>query len=307
MRSTRTPKTESGGQTALLPKKIAKVGVSPLKCQGIKTRLVQFIADNIAWQGRGRWIEPFLGSAVVLFNLAPHRATVSDTNVHIIRFFRDIQCGALHEERVRTYLIDADRELRKHGQRYFNEIRERFNRDGGSLDFLFLNRSCYNGMMRFNRAGGFNVPFGHKPNRFRQAYVTKILNQIAWVRELIRGKDWIFRVADWKGTVAEARSDDFVYMDPPFSVRARRVFNEYDPSTFTSGQVQVLRQWLERLDASGISFLVSYAESQEADLLRQGFNSQEVTVRRNISGFASKRRKARELLITNCELIDQGG
>jgi len=227
MRSTRTPKTESGGQTALLPKKIAKVGVSPLKCQGIKTRLVQFIADNIAWQGRGRWIEPFLGSAVVLFNLAPHRATVSDTNVHIIRFFRDIQCGALHEERVRTYLIDADRELRKHGQRYFNEIRERFNRDGGSLDFLFLNRSCYNGMMRFNRAGGFNVPFGHKPNRFRQAYVTKILNQIAWVRELIRGKDWIFRVADWKGTVAEARSDDFVYMDPPYIGRHTGYFNSW--------------------------------------------------------------------------------
>ena len=227
MRSTRAPKTESGGQAALLPKEIEKVGVSPLKCQGIKTRLVRFIAENVAWQGRGRWIEPFLGSAVVLFNLAPPCAIVSDTNVHIIRFFRDIQSEALHEDKVRSYLVDAGRELSKHGQRYYNEIRERFNRHGGSFDFLFLNRSCYNGMMRFNRGGEFNVPFGHKPNRFRKAYITKIFNQIAWVRKLMRGKNWIFRVADWKNTVAEARSDDFVYMDPPYIGRHTGYYNSW--------------------------------------------------------------------------------
>src|SRR5579871_3905387 len=67
----------------------------PIKSQGIKTRLVPFILGNIKWDGRGRWIEPFLGSGSVLFNARPHRAFVSDTNTVIINLYRAIQTGSL--------------------------------------------------------------------------------------------------------------------------------------------------------------------------------------------------------------------
>jgi len=173
----------------LLPKKIAKTGVPPIKCQGIKTRLVPFIAGSVAWDGSGNWVEPFLGSGVVLFNVAPDRARVSDTNPHIIKFYRDLQSGKLRPENLRDYLTDSASRLEAGGQSYYNFVRDRFNKEGDSRDFIFLNRSCFNGLMRFNSKGGFNVPFGHKTERFRQAYITKIMNKVKWVLAVMRGKN----------------------------------------------------------------------------------------------------------------------
>jgi DNA adenine methylase len=66
-------------------------------------------------------------------------------------------------------LKNGDENLKKGGQDYYLEVRKRFNEFGNPLDFLFLNRSCFNGIMRFNSKGGYNVPFGHKPERFAQA------------------------------------------------------------------------------------------------------------------------------------------
>jgi len=94
--------------------------------------------------------------------------------------------------------------------------------------FLFLNRSCFNGVMRFNRHGGFNVPFGHKPQRFAPAYITKIVNQIGWVAKQMQGKEWEFRVARWEETLTQADAQDFVYLDPPYIGRHADYFNSWD-------------------------------------------------------------------------------
>ena len=64
----------------------AKVKTPPIKCQGIKTKIIPHIIENLDWSGGGRWIEPFLGSGVVLFNIKPDRALVNDINPHIINF-----------------------------------------------------------------------------------------------------------------------------------------------------------------------------------------------------------------------------
>jgi DNA adenine methylase len=243
MKSIHTLSSDELRQTTFLPKKIEKVGVSPLKCQGIKTRLVRFIAESIAWHGRGRWIEPFLGSGVVLFNLAPPRALVADTNIHIIRFFSDIQRGVLDAATVRSHLEEGGRALRRHGQRFYNEVRDRFNRYSGSLDFLFLNRSCFNGVMRFNRDGGFNVPFGHKTDRFRPGYITKICNQVSWVQSVMRDKIWEFRATDWKSTLSEVGREDFVYADPPYIGRHTGYYNPW-----TEQEAEHLARTVRRLE-----------------------------------------------------------
>jgi DNA adenine methylase len=216
-----------------LPKKITRITAPPIKCQGIKTKLVAFIAENVAWEGRGKWIEPFLGSGVVGFNIAPLKALFTDTNKHIIGLYRDIQTGALDEAKAKEFLKESGALLKEKGQDYYYEVRERFNKEGGSLNFLFLNRACFNGVVRFNSKGGFNVPFGHKPERFRQAYTTKICNQIKWLRNTVEGKEWVFSVSDWRKTLAEASPKDFVYLDPPYIGRHTDYYNSWSEEDAT--------------------------------------------------------------------------
>jgi DNA adenine methylase (dam) len=213
-----------------LPFQVSHIGVPPIKCQGIKTKLVPFIFGSIEWcaSKNARWIEPFLGSGVVALNLAPPRALLADTNRYIIALYGAIQQGEINPSNVREFLTDEGKKLATYGEAYYYEVRERFNLQGSSLDFLFLNRSCFNGVMRFNRHGRFNVPFGHKPQRFSQAYITKIVNQVGWVAKQMRDKDWEFRVARWDETLAEAQPGDFVYLDPPYIGRHTDYYNSWD-------------------------------------------------------------------------------
>ena len=210
-----------------LPKEAERVYIPPIKCQGIKSKLVPFLLSSIKWDGAGRWVEPFIGSGVVLFNVAPQRAYVADTNEHIIRLYHDIASGALTPARVKTFLEYEGALLQAGGAEHFYAVRERFNAHHASLDFLFLNRSCFNGVMRFNSKGKFNVPFCRKPDRFAQAYVTKITNQVANIARLMAGRDWQFEVADWRTTLDGVGADDFVYADPPYYGRHTEYFTAW--------------------------------------------------------------------------------
>jgi DNA adenine methylase len=215
-----------------LPRAVRHVGVPPVKCQGIKTKLVPFILSSVRWDSgpNGRWVEPFLGSGVVAFNLAPERALLTDSNEHIVRLYRGIYDGEITAGLVRSYLeVEAER-LRAGGADYYYSKREHFNQSSTSLDFLFLNRSCFNGVMRFNRKGQFNVPFGHKPDRYSKAYITKIVNQVAWVERQMRGAQWEIQVAGWDDTLARAAPADFVYVDPPYIGRHTDYFNSWTQS-----------------------------------------------------------------------------
>ncbi len=204
--------------TTPLPLLISRVGVPPVKCQGIKTKLVRFIFSSIVWQPTksSRWIEPFVGSGVVGLNLAPQRAIFADMNQHVINLYRAIQTGEVNGTAVRAFLNREGARLARLGADHYYELRDRFNESGSPFDFIFLNRSCFNGVMRFNRNGKFNVPFGHKPERFAPAYITKIVNQVNWAAEQMKGRQWEFRAASWREVLSEAASDDFVYLDPPY-------------------------------------------------------------------------------------------
>lgn len=215
---------------SFLPKTIDRIRIPPLKCQGIKSKLIDFIAGSIRWDGHGRWLEPFLGSGVVLFNIQPKRALVSDSNIHIINFYNDIKNQKFDAYTVREYLFEMGGNLLRYGADFYYETRDNFNKKGGSLDFLFLNRSCFNGLMRFNSNGFFNVPFCQKPNRFSQSYITRISNQVAWVSSLILNNDWDFASCKWKDTLIQVRKSDFVYLDPPYIGRHTDYFNSWTDS-----------------------------------------------------------------------------
>jgi len=190
--------------------------VPPIKCQGIKTNLVPLIKRSVDWSFEGTWVEPFMGSGVVGFNVLPPKAIFADSNPHLINFYKAVANGTVDGFKARRFLQREGQILSERGQEYYYEVRQRFNRNHDPLDFLFLNRSCFNGVVRFNRNGGFNVPFGHKPRRFSKAYVTKIVNQLDYVYVISRHSDWSFVCQDFRQTLRGITENDFVYCDPPY-------------------------------------------------------------------------------------------
>lgn len=190
--------------------------VPPIKTQGIKTKLVPFIREAIERSEDMRWVEPFMGSGVVGFNIRPKRALMCDANPHLVNFYQAIQNGEVTPETARDFLEIEGHNLLNRGEEHYYEIRARFNEQPNPHDFLFLNRSCFNGMIRFNKKGGFNVPFCRKSDRFRPAYITKIVNQIDWVGAVIAQNEFEFRTQDWRATLSQSDGNDYVYLDPPY-------------------------------------------------------------------------------------------
>jgi len=201
--------------------------VPPLKCQGIKTKLVPTIRKIAESRAYARWVEPFCGSCVVALNVQPRKALLCDTNVHIIRLYQDIQSSRITAPLAKLFLSNEGEKLRSKGEPYYYAVRERFNADPTSLDFLFLNRSCFNGVIRFNRKGKFNVPYCHKPERFAQAYVTKITNQVRQIAQVLRTVDWTFEACDFRDTLSRTKAGDLVYADPPYAGRHVDYFNSW--------------------------------------------------------------------------------
>ncbi len=193
-----------------------KLMVPPIKIQGIKTKLVPFIKNLIPHHDRDLWIEPFMGSGVVGFNVVPRQAIFADINPHIINFYNQIKSKDITSNTVRQFLSKEGKVLAEKDIEHYYFVRERFNKYHDPLDFLFLNRSCFNGMIRFNKKLSFNVPYGHKPNRFSKAYITKITNQVANIERLILSNDWYFICQSFEETVAMADTKSFVYCDPPY-------------------------------------------------------------------------------------------
>jgi DNA adenine methylase len=205
-----------------------KVIVPPIKSQGIKTKLVEWISDNIQDTTYDRWVEPFMGTGVVAFNIRPKKALLCDSNPHLINFYNSLKNKEINSLRVRDFLnIEGDKLLKSDGA-YYYEVRDRFNKEKDPLDFLFLSRSCFNGMMRFNKKGGFNVPFCKKPNRFAQALVTKITNQVENISQIIDMGDYTFINQDFETTLDQINEDDLVYSDPPYIGRHVDYFDSWN-------------------------------------------------------------------------------
>ncbi len=228
---------------------INKIHIPPIKIQGIKTKLVFWIKENISLSEETRWIEPFLGSGVVGFNLAPQNAIFADINPHIINFYKQLKEEKINSFIIKQFLIKEGKTLSEKGVEHYNYVRKRFNDEKNPLDFLFLNRSCFNGMIRFNKNLNFNVPFGHKPERFSKAYITKIINQVKFLETVFRKKNWIFKIQTFEDTIKEARKDDFIYCDPPYIGRHVDYYDSWDKNDE--------KKLHEALIKSGAKFILS--------------------------------------------------
>ncbi len=258
-----------------------------LRWAGSKRQIVPILARY--WSGGfQRYVEPFAGSACLFFYLSPRAALLGDINKELLATYRVVR---QRYQEVSQIL----RKMRK-GRRQYYEIRalrpERLSPSKRAARFIYLNRYCFNGLYRTNSKGVFNVPYGgygsgSLPSSDALRRASSLLKRTA----LVNG--------DFESVLDRVRPGDFVYMDPPFSVSERRVFKEYDASVFSRNDVTRLRRRLDGLAEMGISFVLSYVESTEAEYLSKGFKVSSVSVRRNIAGFIASRIRTTELLISN--------
>lgn len=205
--------------------------IPPIKCQGKKTKLVSHIKELYSklTLDNSVYYEPFMGSGIVGFNIEPERAIFSDNNPYIIKFYNSIKSNEIDLDTIRIFLEEEGKKLLESGKDYYNLVRDRFNKDGNILDFLFLNRCCFNGLMRFNRNGKFNVPYCKKDDKLSSDYIDKIIDQVKKVKELLdRHPDWQFICSDWKNIVKDAKEEDIIYCDPPYLGLFSTYYTEYD-------------------------------------------------------------------------------
>ena len=163
-----------------------------------------------------------------MLNVLPKKALLADTNPHIVQFYQAVKDGEINGPKARQFLEHEGNLLSKHGQEHYYFVRDRFNAMGSPLDFLFLNRSCFNGVIRFNKRRQFNVPFGHKPQRFSPAYITKIVNQVTRFSNAAKLSDWRFVCQEFSATIKAAGRGDFIYCDPPYVGRHVDYYHNWD-------------------------------------------------------------------------------
>jgi DNA adenine methylase len=259
-----------------------------LRWAGSKRRLLPTL--QTFWTSKHkRYVEPFAGSACLFFAIKPPKAILGDLNPELIATYIEVKyrIGAVLEELKALKPEDKKEYLRLRAIDISSMAPA-----ARAARFIYLNRYCFNGIYRTNLLGQFNVPYsgvrcGSVPT---DEVFEKCSNRLRRAR---------FMKGDFENVLKHAEKGDLVYMDPPFAVRARRVFREYDPSTFTSDDIARLRKWMERLNARRINFVVSYAESDEADVLRKNFSCETIPVRRNIAGFIGSRVMTNEMVISN--------
>ena len=260
-----------------------------LRWAGSKKQLLESLVAY--WPGdRARYVEPFAGSARLYFRLAPRDAVLGDINTGLIEVYEVVR----DDPEQLWYVLDQW----KSGPEEYYRLRQV---DPDHLDpisraarFIYLNRYCFNGLYRTNRRGYFNVPYGGHPSSRLPT-----LQELTAAGSLLTGATLV--AGDFGEVLGMVNRGDFVYLDPPFSVRNRRVFRQYDPASFGHSDLSRMRDALKHIDDVGAIFLLSYADSEEGLDLASGYHHCVVSTQRHIAGFARHRRIANELLITNVE------
>lgn len=258
-----------------------------LRWAGSKKKLLPEL-EKFYKPGMGTYIEPFVGSGQLFFKLSVPNAILGDTNVDLIRTYEHIK---EHPEKIY-------KKLKKFplGKDEYYKIRDQYNASSddiyNSALFIYLNTFCFNGLYRTNNSGKFNVPYSASSGS-----LIDLDTLMAISKYLERAQ---FKIGDFESVVLEnCKKNDFVYLDPPYAIKNRRIFNQYGPHTFGLNDIERLRKLLNEIHNRGSHFVLSYAHCEEALDLSNDWDFHVVNTVRNISGFAQHRKIENEVIITN--------
>jgi DNA adenine methylase len=233
-----------------------------------------------------RYVEPFVGSGAVLFHLEPKRSLISDKNAALMNLY---SCLKEDSERVEDLLAQH---AEFHSDKYYYEARAKRYRGQfeRAAQFLYLNRTCWNGLYRENLRGEFNVPRGTKD--------TVIFDEddFGAVARVLEGAE--ICAADFAEVIAKTGEGDFVFVDPPYTVKHNKNnFIKYNEHIFSWSDQIRLAESLRVKASSGASFLVTNAAHKSVINLYKDF-AKTVTVSRAsvLSGKSEARGKTDEVL-----------
>lgn len=259
-----------------------------LKWAGSKYQILDTIFSKLP-EGN-RLIEPFTGSGAVFLNSKFSRYLVNDINVDLVNLYKSIQ---LHGER---FITDAQKYFtdKNNNEKTYYKFRERFNSLNDIYEksclFLYLNRHGYNGLVRYNSQGRYNVPFG----RYKKPYFP--------FKELIffytKSKKITFTSLDFKKIMSRARRGNIVYADPPYiPLNSTSNFTSYSANTFGVKEQKELAYEAMKLSKRGVAVLISNHDTPFArEIYREAKSISSFLVQRYISCYGEKRSKALELL-----------
>ncbi|MGF2733778.1 DNA adenine methylase [Marinobacter sp. DUT-1] len=214
--------------------------------------------SNIIPSFTGRYIEPFLGSGAIFFYLQPADALLSDTNEELIETFLAIQNDWMSVLRL------LEEHHKNHCKEYYYKVRS--NLPSGSIDtaarFIYLNRTCWNGLYRVNLRGQFNVPIGTK---------TKVLldtDRFDLVSESLK-KATIMN-QDFEETINAAKRGDFLFIDPPYTVKHNHNgFIKYNEKLFSWDDQMRLKNAITRaVDRGAMALITNASHDSIKDLYR---------------------------------------
>ena len=197
--------------------------IPQIKIQGKKTKIVpkiMEIADGLLSEHPeiDTWVEPFLGSGVVAFNCPGRikKVIVNDINPHIIKFYKGVADDTITPDRIREVFDIHNQNLLKDGYDYYNQIKDRFNQSFDTMDFLFLTRTGFNGVMRFNNSGKWNVPFCKLNNRLSKNVIDDLASSVDELSRLFKSKDFTFYNKSFEDVIESAPENSIFYCDPPY-------------------------------------------------------------------------------------------
>jgi DNA adenine methylase len=254
----------------------------PLKWAGGKRWLVPVLTEIYNDHRNRRYVEPFCGGLAIALGLRPRIAYLNDINPHLINFYRQVKLHglALHG-RTTNVIMKYDSELYYRNRDRFNKIKDRSDcaREAAEL-FYYLNRTCFNGLCRFNSKGGFNVPFGQ---------YTTVNYADGFIEHQKAFKSWSFTDNDFDRMTIE--EDDFIYADPPYDVE----FTTYSAGGFSWDDQLRLHNWL--LKHRGPVVVSNQATPRVLELYKPDFQVETMSAPRRISR-TGDRTPALEMLAT---------
>lgn len=263
-----------------------------VKWAGGKRQLLPQLLDNIP-QRFNAYYEPMIGAGALFFSLQADKSYISDTNQQLIECYQTIKCDveALIEDlKTHRYEPDYYYALRDADRSPFFDNWTTLKR---SSRFIYLNRTCFNGLYRVNSKGYFNVPIG----RYQNPKICDADNLRRVSRAL---QETEIAVASFESTLDEVSTGDFVYLDPPYApLNKTSNFTQYTKDSFGQDMQVALRDYCNRLTSKGVHFLQSNSSTPLIHELYSGYSIVEVNAARAINSKGSKRGNVTELLIKN--------